>query len=205
MYNVVLYFVSGVSRVKSLMVRIINSTLEGLNNKERLPKYVLMMLDKDLIENLDYFDFGVTEILDDCLYWLVKEINKIFEIRRDDLKSKKLGSLSTATEPRVIWVAMIHRPIIQDERMKEIYNKRSKFNRALSAAVTRFRYHHIMYIDNVCEESHFDRIGKLTAKGKSEMWLELIHQVKLFDSETINLKPRPPTSMKQRNGKGDEC
>ena len=49
-YNIVLYFASGASRICSLMARVINWVIEGLNSKERLPKYVLIMLDKDLID-----------------------------------------------------------------------------------------------------------------------------------------------------------
>ena len=202
-YNVVLYFASAASRVKSLLARVLNSVIEGLNNKERLPKYVVVLLDKDLIENLDYFDYGIAEVLDECVYWLVKEINKAFETRRDDLRSKRAGALGTATEPCIIWLAMIQHPIVNDGRMKEIYSKRGKFNRALKDAVCKFRYHHIMYTENMVECGHFDQIGKLTLKGKQEMWCEVIHQIKLFDLEQIYLKPHPCNTRKV-GASGDE-
>ena len=203
-YNIVLFFTSGTSQIRSLMARVINSIIEGLNSKERLPKYVLILLDKDLIESLDYFVFGISEALDDCVSWLVKQVNKLFEIRCEDLCSKKPGALSTATERRVIWLAMLHRNLVADNRMKQIYNKKSKFNRALEEAITQHRYHHIMYLDSVVESSHYDSLGKLTARGKTEMWTEIIHQICLFDLEEINLKPRPKFHTgNQYKGAGD--
>ena len=106
-FNVVLYFTSAASRVHSLMARIVNAAIEGLNSKERLPKYLLIILDKDLLQELNYFEFGLTEALEECLFWLVKQFDKVFEIHRDDLRRKKPGALSTATEPWIIWLAML--------------------------------------------------------------------------------------------------
>ena len=202
-YNVVLYFASGTSRIRSLMARVLNSIIEGLNCKERLPKYVVILLDKDLIESLDYFDFGISEALEECVFWLIKEVNKLFEIRRDDIRGKRPGVLGTATKPRVIWVAMLQRPIVNDACMKEIYSKRNKFNRSLEEGVNKFRYHHILFTDNVVETTHFDGLGKLAAKGKTEFWYEIVHQLKLFDSEQINLKPRPRKPIKHAGAAGD--
>ena len=120
-----------------MMARVVNATIEGLNSKEHLPKYVLVLLDKDLIENLNYFEYGISELLDTCVYWLVKEFNRMFEARREDIHQKKPGALSTATEPRIIWVAMLPRPMVQDEH-KLLYTNRSKFNKSLEDTVAKF-------------------------------------------------------------------
>ena len=100
---------------------------------------------------------------------------------------------------------MILRPRVMDAHMIAIYSKHGKFNRALEDGVSQQRYHHIMYLENVNEELHFDTLGKLTAKGKNEMWTEIIHQIRLFDLEEIHLKPRPrkPTHQKCILGAGD--
>ena len=50
-------------------------------------------------------------------------------------------------------------------------------------------------------EGYFDHMGKLTGRGKQEMWLEIIHQIKLFDAEELHLKPRPREPGK---GSGDQ-
>ena len=150
------------------MARVINSMIEGLNSKEQLPKYVLVVMDKDLIENVNYFEFGLADIMDECVFWMVKEANKLFEIRREDLRRRKPGALSTATEPRLVWLAMIQHPMVHDN-FKKVYSKRSKFNKALEDAVSRFKYHHIMFVDGLMEAAHFDTTWRLTAAGKEEM------------------------------------
>ena len=167
-YNVVLYFASASSRVQSVMAKIVNPVVEGLNSKERLPKYVLILVDKDLIENLNYFEYGIADVLDDCMLWFVHEINKIFELKHEDLQLKKPGTLSTATEPRVIWTTMITRPTIDDQYYHNIYSKKGKFNKAIEKAVMKFRYHHVMYIESLTESAHFDNSGCLTANGKAK-------------------------------------
>ena len=114
------------------------------------------------------------------------------------MRSKKPGSLSTATEPRVIWLAMITRPRVTDPHLISIYNKTGKFNRALEDSVAMHRYHHIMYLENVDQSPHFDTLGKLTAKGKTEMWHEIIHQIKRFNMEEIHLKPKQKVASRYR-------
>ena len=90
-YNVVLHFPGVSNRVKSLMARIINAMIKGLNSKEKLPKYLVVFIDKDLIEALDYFEYGITEALDECMLWMVKQTSRLFEIRHEDIRLKKPG------------------------------------------------------------------------------------------------------------------
>ena len=173
------------------MAKMFNAILEGLNSKEKLPRYVLVMLDKDLIQNLNYFDYGEYNMFTMCLKWLVKNIGRVFEERREDLRWKKPGSLSNATEPRIIWLTMITRPIIMgDEIFGKIFSAKAKFNKVLEAVLFENKYNHIMFVDNVYEKHHFDKYGELTNAGKSEMWLEINHEMRLFDQQILNLKPR---------------
>ena len=168
-----------------------------------MPKYVFVVINKDILQEINYFDFGVADLLDECMQWLVKQFDKIFEIQREDLTVKKSGALATATEPRIVWLAMIQHLLINNH-FKHVYNKRGKFNRAVKDAIRKYRYHHIMYLDNLTDQSHFDQTGKLTGRGKYEMWSKIIHQFRLFDAEELHLKPRPRKSNgRQEFGMGD--
>ena len=115
------------------------------------------MLDKDVIKNLNFFEFGMSEMFTNCLNLLIININRAFEGRREDLHLKKPGSLGTATEPQFLWFAMIGRPLIEgNAKLKEIFAARTKFNRALEDVLASVRYNHIMYLDFVSEKHHFD-------------------------------------------------
>ena len=124
-----LYFPSGTSMLKSMMAKWLNSVIEGLNSKYKLPRYVLILPDKDLIENLNYFQYRVTELFETCLTWVIRQLDRVFTVRREALKLSKPGAVSSVSEPRVIWVAMITRPKINsDKRMGAIWSLRLKFN-----------------------------------------------------------------------------
>ena len=183
-----MYFPSEISNMRSVLAKILNSTAEGLNNKPKLPRYVLIMLDKDLIEYFNYYEYSMGDMLTDTLKWLVKELMKQFDIRRDDLRTKRPGAIGVATEPRLIWIAMIVRPQI-DGPMSKIFAARSKYNRVLEDVLSEFKYNHIMYLDTMKQANLFDSQGRLTAAGKTEMWNDVNHQIHLFDHEEWNLKP----------------
>ena len=189
-YNVTLYFPSGTSTMRSVMAKLLNAAAEGLNQKEKLPKYVLLVLDGDLIKNLNFFAFGMTEMFEKAIDWLVKNLMKMFDRRRDDLKSRRPGAVSLATEPRYLWVAMITRPIIEAKEVKDIYAARGKFNHALENTLAEYKYNHIMYLDHVTEHKYFDSWGNLTNAGQEIMWKEINTQLEMFDKEELSLKPR---------------
>ena len=50
-YNVQFYFKRPLSKIKQVEVRIVNLFIKGLNAKAKLPKYIIVMLDKDFIES----------------------------------------------------------------------------------------------------------------------------------------------------------
>ena len=99
-------------------------------------------------------------------------------------------------------MAILTYPTIEDCNLKNIYSKKGKFNKALELAVDKYRYHHIMYIETVNEVQHFNSYGRLMARGKTDMWYEVIHQLKLFDAGEIQLRPRISKLYKSK-GDGD--
>ena len=185
--------------INSTMTKWVNSVIEGLNSKYKLPRYVMLLPDKDLIVNLNYFQYGVKDLYTDCLTWVVNQLDRHFAARREDLKHSKPGAVSAVTEPRIIWLAMITRPkIVNDRKIAEILTMRSKFNRVLEDVLANFRLHHLMYLDGTFGEHHFDRMGELTANGRVAMWKEINQQIHLFDERKIELRPVPSTTPKPR-------
>ena len=82
------------------------NSLDRLNTTAKLPKYVLMFPDMDIISDTD-LDYGVMIILEEQLQWLFNQINKAMHRRCEDLKSKRGSAVLSTFEPRVIWVSMI--------------------------------------------------------------------------------------------------
>ena len=52
-YNVIPYYAT--SGVPNAAARLVNSLVEALNERDRLPKFIIVMIDRDLIMNIDVF------------------------------------------------------------------------------------------------------------------------------------------------------
>ena len=55
-YNVFGFTQLASSGVRSVLARVINSLIEGLNERPQLPRYVVVMLDKDVIDEIDVWE-----------------------------------------------------------------------------------------------------------------------------------------------------
>ena len=122
MYNVSAWTGSG----KKCITRIVNALVAALNEKTILPKYILMVIDRDIIMDTEKVDRGYWLLIEDQIEWVQKQITKVLTRRREDLKYKRAGSLPDSTEPKVIWIKIINRPYENNESSAIKYNPISK-------------------------------------------------------------------------------
>ena len=85
-----------------------------------MPKYIIFLLDKDLIEAVQFGSFGCKTIFEQTLNWLASNMEQVLKIRKDDLKSKRAGSLLEEDQPKIVWVKMVIRPFIKGTK-KDMY------------------------------------------------------------------------------------
>ena len=190
-YNVEFNFQRPLCRIKLLEDRVFNAIVETMNNQEKLPKYLLVILDKDLIESLTTLDFGVKISMERILTWLIEELDKTFYWRKENIRSKKPGALTGPGEPRLIFTSILDRPHNTDPRKHEIYRLVTKANGVLESVVRRHnRYCHLMYITSINEFLHYDYQGNLTPQGRVQFWKEVDEKMKNFDKGRIDLKPK---------------
>ena len=193
MYNVLAYHQTIRSMVPG-MVRILNAMVEGLNKRLRLPKFIVLVLDKDFIALTKHFEFGAYQSLKRCLDWLVKEINTILQRKTLDLMDKKPGAVAKQP-PQIVWVKMLKRP--NGEEFSEIAALRGKFNKVLEEVLfsSTSKNHFVLTIN--AEPADFTPAGVLNGIGKIAFWKEIDSCMRKFDRGEINLKPRPPVSMQR--------
>ena len=190
-YNTHFYFERPLSRIKYVETRILNSVAEGLNVQEKLPKYVIVVIDKDLMESLENFDFGVKISMEGALTWFVENFDRAIYRRKDDIRAKKPGALTGHGEPRLIFVTILDRPRNTDPRRHDVYKLVTKANGVLESLVTKYnRFCHILYMESINEFIHFDFQGRLTPDGRIHFWRELDEKMKMFDKGQIDLVPR---------------
>ena len=75
---------------ENMILRIRNSLVTGLNQQKNgiLPKYIVVVLDDDLITFLDFKHDGVATLLGTWVEWLAKEFNDVIKLRKDQLPKK---------------------------------------------------------------------------------------------------------------------
>ena len=139
-YNVQFYYQLLLSNIKSFEARIVNSLIDAHNektNKFRLPKYILIIPDKDIIESAlsRITGFSIKSIMRESTEYITKEFTKIIVRRKDDLKSKRGGVIASSAEPRLIWVTIIKRPFNTHPSKHQVYKMVGKANDVMEEMV----------------------------------------------------------------------
>ena len=161
--------------------------MEGINTKPRLPRYVIIILDKDILESFKYCDYGLKTLLQGAVHWLHKRISRIFEARWEDLQNTHTGAVSSVTEPRLIWVKMVDRPnFLKTCKERSHMSLAWKFNMVLDEVLCNDKYSHVMQIS--LDRADFSGIGDLTASGRYNYWKLVLDFFKKFDKGEISLR-----------------
>ena len=170
--------------------RILYPFCVALNDRHHLPRYILIIPDKDMITKLTEYKFDNSLTMGSAFNKLINKINQWIQRRRQDLADKRPGALAPENYPTLIWVRMLKRPFIEGEEASRVFSLRNKFNAAMENQIllSNDNNHRIMSIDIKKEE--FDRQGNLTSIGKTSFWREVDRAVHKFDWGDIKLLPR---------------
>ena len=174
---------------KSILSRIINEFIGALNKNDKLPRYVLIMLDKDFIEFLSMDDFGIGQLLYDMVNWLAKNIESTLDLRKEDIKAKNPGALWSASEPCLIWVPMLVRPILEGAYKPHVFAQCKKFNEIIDEIAGNYKHSHVMPVVLPEDANLYDRSGNLSPNGKIILYREINMTMRAFDRSKIDLKP----------------
>ena len=154
-----------------------------------MPRYILVMLDKDLIADAKVFDYSVSQTFEDIMKWLLINLTNVNEVHKQDLKGNRPGALSPASELRIVWVKTVKRP--DNSENKQIYALVHKFNKILENVIAGDKRLHIMQILVDCTNNHFDRQSNLSPEGLIQFWRCLDAEMKDFDRGAMELEPNP--------------
>ena len=186
-FNIFCYSQSPLGHVKSIAARILNSIIEGLNARQHLPKYILIIPDEDIVAHFDRYDYGIGDDIEEATYWIIRNLRRLLESRKKDIREKRPGTIMSQAEPRIIWIEMIIRP--PNAGIKEVYSLTSKFNKKLYSLVQHDEHSHLMKIQTVNEFQHFDNFGHLIPAGKRKFWNKVVLQMKKLERRETDLQP----------------
>ena len=75
--------------VKRTAARVINSLIDTLNQENKLPHFLVVILDKDVISDVDVLDGHASRIVADMIRWIVHQINMLITRKRSELLEKR--------------------------------------------------------------------------------------------------------------------
>ena len=140
--------------------------VRGLNASKKLPKYIVIVLDGDLIGFLNYTQYGFFSMMGKWIEWLAKEIHTAVEDRRKLLPQKTLRQ----GEPFIYWIsAPFH-----DFFGSELNAARGKFNACLDSVLKLYDNMRVMKLKEYWNTKNRNLVGNLnrqiSAEGLAHYW-----------------------------------
>ena len=171
----------------SILSRVLNSLLEALNEKPHLPRYIIVVIDRDWLHHSKFVDFGAGGAITTAIQWWLWEFNRNIDSRKDQLHRKRPGALSMHSEPRFIWVTMLKWPYIHDSFLSAVYALTWKFNKNLERVIAGDWHSLILKPEIPMNNAEFDIWGNLTARGRVSYWNHLDQVIRDFDHGKLEL------------------
>ena len=185
--------------VTSAVAGMLNGFIETLNAKDRLPKYIIVFLYRDILLNIDVFKPDAIRVTKALTDWLVRQLDMLIRRRRSDLLDKKPSAVYTR-DPTVIFVRMITRVnrFPQGSKWDLIYALRPKFNDSLNNSAAKIGQR-ILTINSCSTSAHFDQNGGLSQEGKIAFWYKLDELIECYDKGRVKLILTPLQTNRKRN------
>ena len=188
-FNISAFYQKITSGVRHLIARIINALTEALNTEKKLPKYLVVIIDKDIIDGVDVFEHGANKVVQDLVEWVTRQINILIRRRRLEMVDRKPRSMLPGT-PQIIFVRMLHcqKPNKPGSKLEKTFALRAKINDALNEAARKLEQF-ILTIKPCNTMDHFDQWGNLSPKGKYDYFYEIDDLLERFDKGKVKLLP----------------
>ena len=172
-----------------MLRRICFALAKGLNDKSKLLKYIIIVLDDDIIQMVSYDQQGVLGLYGRLLEFLVDEIQRMIRERKAALPAKAVKF----TYPTFYWVAA---PTNRALRKAE---SRIKFNLCLDSVLKKqSNMHMLKFKDHWLEDDNelFTHNGKISEYGYFKYWkaidasfkynvLKFANQMAKFESDSF--------------------
>ena len=191
-YHLSYFMENPLSSQRNTMANIYNSLICTLNMKTdltknyQLPRFIIVIPEADILKHINYFSYGISTIIGKCLNWIITEMERVVDARKDELRRKNPGAVAP-NEPKIIWVAMMNRPHISYNDMMSVCTKYNKILRDLLAIE---RNHYFLDFSNKMQQpANFLPSNRITARGKEMFWNELDLNIERFDCYKIKLHP----------------
>ena len=185
-YEVKCFTARPASSVKSVPARMVNALIKALNESFRIPRFIIVVPDWDILKYINYNTYGVEKVVTEMLDWMFEKMSEAIEDKRTQLRKIKEGSV-VSSEPKYVWVKMLQRM----RSYEKVLKVRNKFNTVLEKMLADRNNHYVIDPNPILRDaSYFTRHNDLNAEGGILFWKEIDECIKLFESRKLPLRPR---------------
>ena len=190
-YNVLKFDKLASNGIKSVLVSLINSLINAINERACLPRYIVFILDKDILEEINVWapEAAMYKALSSTLNWIMRQVSIITRRWKMEITERNPGAVF-GSDPKVIFTKMLRRAEYypKESRLEKLNTARPRFTDCVNEAAAKYDYHIINI--TVCNlPEYYDLKDKLSVKGKQTFWQEMDHLMELFDRNEIQLLP----------------
>ena len=159
-------------RNRNPVSRLLNVVIEGINTRDHLPNYLVLIIDDSLVVHADIGDY--------IMKWLLIEITKAFLTRRDMIWPKCKPELV----PTILIIKPVPKPLWFDMTKQYTKDKR-KLMSHIKASVKSFTNMRALNMDRILSTDHnlFDNTGCVPGFRFAEFWSNLDEEIKYMDEE----------------------
>ena len=158
----------------NMLSRIENALIQALNKKgqEKPPRYIVVVLDDDLIDFLGSAEFGISTILGEWIHYLARSLNSAIEDWKKALPVKALEE----NYPMIYWATSPHH--------KHFINntQHTEFNNSLESVLKLYNNMRTIKMKEIWdyENPHLVAVGtgRITAYGLSRYWMSINAAIK---------------------------
>ena len=169
--------------------RIMNGLVNGMKEYVRLPKYLIVILDDELITHINHFDTGFRVMSGGLINWMANNIIRAIEFRKKDLLRIRVGAVSVG-DPKVIWTKLMS----HNKGYDRVMTVKTKYNNTLDDILSQKSGHLIMDFAKAMEHPGlYTEKNSLTQDGRIQYWSELNHLMQELDAGKLDLLPVPHT------------
>ena len=182
------------------MTRMINTLISTIEVCKRIPRYLIVIINMDLIMDIDSLDDQSPIIVPQLVRWFMRQVDMILRRKKVNFLDKKPGAL-TGLSLKTIYVKMLRKVGLFNDssHIAKALQLRTKFNDALNDAVAKVGQH-ILTINSCNGYEHFNQHGNLSIKGKNNFWWELDDLLERFELSKIKLLPNPKNPPRKTSG-----
>ena len=92
------------SNNRNFLSRLYNTMAHAVKEKVKLPRYIVIVLDNDIIDELSYFGYGMCTLMGEWIDFLAKNFKELCDERKKSLPLKA----ARADYPLIYWVMPPH-------------------------------------------------------------------------------------------------